>query len=813
MHAPNDYALVIGINDYPQWERGKYTLKSPNQDALDFYEWLIDAEGGGLPREHAHLVQSVPNPLAPYQFQIDRVFGEIRDQSVNKERRRFYFYFSGHGHSPGTTFDKQCLCLPNWSPDAPGAALDLESYIKAAVGCLNFSESVFFLDCCRVRAIAPIGKISDLECGNATTTDRHYAIVYSSDHHKPSLEGEVKQQAEVGGAADDKLIRSYFTLALLNILKKETIELVPLVRRLKVDVAALAKQTVRARPTDKEIILGPPDRKPPPAEEIPQVYKTRSTRGATPRVERRLVDETYNLEIEVQSDLKLQSPGENKSVSPPGEIVVFRGTTFMGREHGHFHKKLPVGNYQIHIVHGNVSEVHELRLLQNTTIAYALPSRPSTAPLANTSGQANDLNAVVAASKWRPDEYRESKQAVFVNCRSRAPKDGGDVLRGHLLLSIDDRRTTNIGLGNALIPVPPNAIVKLIHHDLNGTVTFLPVPAAVGWDTQVFIALSDEGVPVLSAASISMRVAGEGFDPSDGLINAYELALTDLATDGPNPDKGVLQGLLTGQFRNPLYRLVGAYFHARKLLSSGKPSQDDLQLLETVIESLSTIMGPASPDLVALRLVRGRWATPAADAKYSLLTSAPLLKPGLVAFVQETGRQETASFNGLSEIVLGLDPNSTWTCWRSQPSAYSLSTDYADDPRMARLSLSSDKPARFDMVEFTWKNAGYQTLRREENGELLLRGERVGPQDDMTEITTDLLRVPDWLVAYVRESDEQSVRTGVKSTLLGMVQRTGMPADLILMARSLTEWLPAVNQNEIEQDAEEAVAGHKGAAA
>jgi hypothetical protein len=132
---------------------------------------------------------------------------------------------------------------------------------------------------------------------------------------------------------------------------------------------------------------------------------------------------------------------------------------------------------------------------------------------------------------------------------------------------------------------------------------------------------------------------------------------------------------------------------------------------------------------------------------------------------------------------------------------------------MARLSLSSDKPARFDMVEFTWKNAGYQTLRREENGELLLRGERVGPQDDMTEITTDLLRVPDWLVAYVRESDEQSVRTGVKSTLLGMVQRTGMPADLILMARSLTEWLPAVNQNEIEQDAEEAVAGHKGAAA
>ncbi|TKV80116.1 hypothetical protein FDV58_17865 [Bradyrhizobium elkanii] len=828
MHAPNDYALVIGINDYPQWDGGKYSLKSPNQDALEFYQWLVDAEGGGLHPEHAHLVQSAADPLSPYQFEIDRTFAKIRNQSLNKERRRFYFYFSGHGHSPGTSFDQQCLCLPNWSPDAPGAALDLKSYIKAAVGCLNFSESIFFLDCCRVRTIAPLGKVSDLECGNPTTTDRHYAIVYSSDHHKASLEGEIRQQAAAAEQPDaaegddptaagdgDKLIRSYFTVALLNILKKETIELVPLVRRLKVDVAALAKQTVRALPTDKEIILGPPNRKPPPAEQIPQVYKTRTTRGLKARVERKLVDETYTLKVEVRSDLKLQSPGEHKAVLMPGEIVVFRGTTFMSRERGHFQKKLPVGNYQIHVVHGDVSEGHELRLSTNTSVAYALPNRFSAAPLASTTGRRDDLDAVIAASKWKVADQAGVAQAVFINLyQGHARQDRGDALQGRLCLNIDGLRRTDVELGNTLVPVPANATVELVHHDLNGRATFLPVPVAMGWDTQIFIALGGQGIPMLSAASISMRVAGAGFDPSDGLIDAYELALADLATEGPGPDEGVLHALLKGDYRNPLYRLVGAHFLVRKLSTSQTPSREDLQLLDTVIEDLTAIMGPGSPDLAALRLVRARWADAefAIDAEYSLRANTPLLKPGLDAFVQATSWLERANFNGLADIVLGLDPNSNWTCWSRQPPPYSLSSSHGPEGQSVRLSFSPTEATRIDLIELTWRNAGYATTRFSADGRSILQGDRVGPEDDVLQKTWNLLRIPDWLVAYVRETEQQSMRTGFAPTLPSMVLRTGMPADLILQARALTKWLPAVKEDANGQRAGEAFAGHQGAA-
>ena len=115
-HAPDDYALVVGINDYPLWNDGKKSLKGSIRDAERFRNWLICDKGGGLKRENAKLVVSSDNPLGPRHQRIDDAFKEIQKQSAGKTRRRFYFYFTGHGHSRAGSWQQQSLCLANWSP-------------------------------------------------------------------------------------------------------------------------------------------------------------------------------------------------------------------------------------------------------------------------------------------------------------------------------------------------------------------------------------------------------------------------------------------------------------------------------------------------------------------------------------------------------------------------------------------------------------------------------------------------------------------------------------------------------------------------
>src|SRR5262245_8986336 len=122
-HAPNDYALVVGINDYPCWNKGAKSLKGPNQDARDFHAWLVNPAGGGLEPGNAKLVLSTEKPPAPLQQVIDAAFREIREQSAgsSEKRRRFYFYFGGHGFSQAGSWEQQSLCLANWSPVDAGA--------------------------------------------------------------------------------------------------------------------------------------------------------------------------------------------------------------------------------------------------------------------------------------------------------------------------------------------------------------------------------------------------------------------------------------------------------------------------------------------------------------------------------------------------------------------------------------------------------------------------------------------------------------------------------------------------------------------
>lgn len=101
-HNDQDYAVVVGINAYPQLR----VLRAAVGDATKFAEWLQLPNGGGLPEKNVRLIVSAetlptePLDAKPIQEDIDKA---LRDFGVEKNQwmgRRLYFYFTGHGIGP-----------------------------------------------------------------------------------------------------------------------------------------------------------------------------------------------------------------------------------------------------------------------------------------------------------------------------------------------------------------------------------------------------------------------------------------------------------------------------------------------------------------------------------------------------------------------------------------------------------------------------------------------------------------------------------------------------------------------------------------
>lgn len=186
----NDFGLVIGINDYPQYGVGGNNLKGAVDDARDFAAWLTDAQaGGGLPAAHCETILSTPSPLQPERGAVDAALERLwnaADQAA--ERRRFYFYFSGHGHAD--QIDDVSLCMANWSFRRRQAALSSGQYRRLIHHCLRFSEVVIILDCCRLREIAATGLGSELSCLRPDTAagGSRVFIAYATEFQQPAFE-------------------------------------------------------------------------------------------------------------------------------------------------------------------------------------------------------------------------------------------------------------------------------------------------------------------------------------------------------------------------------------------------------------------------------------------------------------------------------------------------------------------------------------------------------------------------------------------------------------------------------------------------
>ncbi|MDL2409158.1 caspase family protein [Rhizobium calliandrae] len=211
-----DFALVVGFNHYPFYADGG-NLRGAIADACKFADWLKDKQsGGGLPDANCKLITSTGDPLAPDVQQIEDALVEIW-QLANAVGggRRFYLFFSGHGHSfdtVGQQLPDVALCLPRWSRELPNKSISANHLMGWVQRCMPFSEIVMFFDCCRSRILKSRAQDTAGGCPTAREgyQDTKIVSIFAAEHEQRAFEGAQDADTEV---------RGYFTTALLAGLK------------------------------------------------------------------------------------------------------------------------------------------------------------------------------------------------------------------------------------------------------------------------------------------------------------------------------------------------------------------------------------------------------------------------------------------------------------------------------------------------------------------------------------------------------------------------------------------------------------------
>ena len=152
-----DFAIIIGINDYtPKNNTGPKTLLGAINDANKVEDWVSSTTGGNVPPQNIKKIISSPNPLKPFQVEIDDAFLEIETtiKSNGGLAKRLYFYFAGHGLGILESTVDTGLCLANWSERRRQAALSSELYKDYIKQYGYFEEIIFIVDCCRNTKIS-----------------------------------------------------------------------------------------------------------------------------------------------------------------------------------------------------------------------------------------------------------------------------------------------------------------------------------------------------------------------------------------------------------------------------------------------------------------------------------------------------------------------------------------------------------------------------------------------------------------------------------------------------------------------------------
>lgn len=213
-----DFALVIGINDYPNYGSKGRPLRGAIGDAEDFAAWVRDpVNGGGVPEKQCVLIRSsvaTVDPPQPQKNRIDKEMQKIWEMLPDDGGRRLYIYFSGHGQTQ--TRDDVALCMANWEIKRQAAAISYRKYLNLVIDCMQFEEVVMFMDCCRTRKVSAKGQESELSCPRPLPGERRVFIAHATEFQTAAHEAIVGDEGEDD---DEPIVRGHFTRALLAALR------------------------------------------------------------------------------------------------------------------------------------------------------------------------------------------------------------------------------------------------------------------------------------------------------------------------------------------------------------------------------------------------------------------------------------------------------------------------------------------------------------------------------------------------------------------------------------------------------------------
>jgi hypothetical protein len=216
VNTRHHYGIVVGINDYTGFSPLRHAIK----DAEDFYEWLVDPNGGNVDPKNTELITSTAAGGAgkPEREQIITALKKIKDSCFEHvklhpedwQHTRLYLFVSGHGIAPQP--DEAALLMANAEPSSMGYHFACKRYLDWFELSTIFRELVFFADCCRNSASnVPIHPPpwNEFKGNNGKVlTLRGYATYF----------GE-KAFEEGNGTGDPDKLRGYFTKILLDALR------------------------------------------------------------------------------------------------------------------------------------------------------------------------------------------------------------------------------------------------------------------------------------------------------------------------------------------------------------------------------------------------------------------------------------------------------------------------------------------------------------------------------------------------------------------------------------------------------------------
>lgn len=153
----NDWALVVGVNEYPGEPQLK--LSGGIGDALNIVEWLLRDDGGAIPAQNLYLLTSPPQQdqgslpagVKTYGATFKDLVTAVKDliDRQSEPRNRLYFYFSGHGINNNSGLSLQeALCLSDFSYLETDNAVEIASLYQY-FQCTRFKEQIFIIDACR----------------------------------------------------------------------------------------------------------------------------------------------------------------------------------------------------------------------------------------------------------------------------------------------------------------------------------------------------------------------------------------------------------------------------------------------------------------------------------------------------------------------------------------------------------------------------------------------------------------------------------------------------------------------------------------